>query len=314
MEKTKVAGKVWLFLVVGVLITVGLLLLFTRTSTLFRPYYEITMRTRFIGELKPGASVLMSGIQVGNVKTIKLEPDLSQAIVKIRILDTYKIKNNSRFTIEQRGFLGEQYVAVYPARGGEEFLKDGDWVDSAEIIDFLQAARLTRGMVNRIEETASKLKHTVTRSELLINTNTLQKGEKIGNNFSDTINGVSTVFNKITNLVELNRPYVGNVSSNIENIEMEWRNLVAKYSIFTNRIINLTETNKSCWETIKSNVESAKLISKNISLEKSDSEKTTDISALNLKITRLLKGLEKANKFSSNLNSRGIVGAIKDKE
>lgn len=313
MFNARVAGKVWLFLITGVCITVGLLFLFTHKKGVFRPYYEISMRTGFIGELKPGASVLMSGISVGNVKSINLDPDLRTATVKMQILDIYKIKSNSKFTIEQRGFLGEQYVAIYQETGIAGYLKDGDIVESSEVIDFLQAARISHGMIARIKETGQKIEEISRRTSTMFNSNTVQKAEKIGDRFTEFIDSSSAIFKNITNLVECNRHYADAISSNIDKITVKWDNISTKYSSFTNELDKLIETNKDSLGTIITNISLAKANIQTIGLNKTNRGMTPDSERLRQKISNLRKELEKMDRFSSNINTKGIVGAIKEK-
>lgn len=299
----------WLFIAVGIILIAGLIILFTRTSTLFHSYYEITMRTGYIGELKPGASVLMCGIQVGNVKSVRLEPDLRHAIVKLRILDKYKIRKGSRFSLEQRGFLGEQYVAIYTGADSGEFLKDGDWVESSDIFDFLQAARLTQGMVNRIRETVAGVERVGKRAQVIFSANTIEKGRLIKDNFNQALDSGISIYSNISQLIETNSQFADRISSNVDRIEFEWRRVVDGYSQLTNEISNLTASNKNYFGLIRTNLESLKDISKGTGVQSGTN--ALDGLALRQKISNLFTAVDKANRFSSNLNRRGFVGALK---
>jgi len=297
----------------GVLLIAYLLILFTKLPTLFHQYYEISMRTGYVGELGPGASVLMSGFQVGNVISIDLEPDLRSAIVKFRIINQYKVRKNSLFTIEQRGILGEQYVAIYPKSSVGVFLQDGDVVECAEVVDFFNAARLTKGMAQKISETGENIENVFKRSKQVFNTNTFNTSEKIAKNFKQSVVSASSTFHEIKRLIDTNKPYADKIDLNCEKIGTEWDKLVSSFSHFTNRIDLFWDNSKLYVNEIDTNIQSAKTL---IQSEKKDRSgnvaKGVDAEELKKRISRIAAKVDTLNKFSSNINSRGLIGAMKE--
>jgi len=67
-----------------------------------------------IGGLKPNARVTMSGVTVGKVESITLDPKWLDAKVTMQISDTLKNKlsDDSTAAVQTSGLLGEQYVGL----------------------------------------------------------------------------------------------------------------------------------------------------------------------------------------------------------
>src|SRR5258708_22754563 len=96
------------------ILVVVLLLQFRKGTTFFRHIYTIILKTANVGGLRRRASVLMSGVQVGTISEIELSPQGTNVSILLKIYSQYVIRNDARFVIEQSGFLGDQYVAIYP--------------------------------------------------------------------------------------------------------------------------------------------------------------------------------------------------------
>src|SRR5438093_981984 len=116
MNESRLATKVGLFVALGLVLLVLLLMSFSKGLTILTKSYELNLRAPQVGGLKDRAAVLMSGITVGNVVEANIPPDGQGVIIKLKIQEKYKIHADARFRIDQIGFLGDQYVAIYPAK------------------------------------------------------------------------------------------------------------------------------------------------------------------------------------------------------
>jgi ABC-type transporter Mla subunit MlaD len=132
--------------IVGVVVFAGLLLMallllnFSKGVSLFKPTYQLNMVTVNVGSMKPGAGVLMAGVQIGTVLNTRLQE--SNVLVRLRIEQAYRIRTNCTFTIEQAGFLGDQFVSVNPPPlPVEVYWQNGDTVFSEEPFNLQETAR-----------------------------------------------------------------------------------------------------------------------------------------------------------------------------
>lgn len=122
----------WLEIFVGFFMMVGLaalLLLALKVSGLTSytsQGYYVTAIFDNIGDLKPRAPVTISGVHIGQVVSIELDPKTYQADVKLLIDHKYTdIPVDSTAKIFTQGLLGSNYISIDP--GFENiFLKNGD--------------------------------------------------------------------------------------------------------------------------------------------------------------------------------------------
>src|ERR1700722_10109190 len=114
MSKPRTEIKVGFFVALALLLMALLLLQFSKGNTLFRKTYTVILKASNVGGLRNKASVLMSGVQVGTVSAIKLASGGTNVSIYLKIYSEFELHDDARFIIEQSGFLGDQFVAIYP--------------------------------------------------------------------------------------------------------------------------------------------------------------------------------------------------------
>src|ERR1051325_5978661 len=157
MSESRLSLRVGAFVVVTIVLLAVLVLVFSKGMTFYTPTYSLKLRADNVGGLKARSSVLVSGVAVGSVAGTDLSRDGLGVIIHLRIHQRYNIRNNSRFSIEQIGFLGDQFVAISPGTNAAPFLKDGDEVRCDEPFNIQDAARAALGTVSRIDEAVALL-------------------------------------------------------------------------------------------------------------------------------------------------------------
>src|SRR5277367_1706953 len=122
-------------------------LLFLTTQTTSRgisfaspPHYDLTAKFDNIGDLKVGAPVSMSGVEMGRVTKIAFDSKDYKAVVSMRMDARYnQIPTDSDASIYTQGLLGGKFIGL-TAGGAETYLKDKDKIDftqSALVIEKL---------------------------------------------------------------------------------------------------------------------------------------------------------------------------------
>ncbi|HMD74028.1 MAG TPA: outer membrane lipid asymmetry maintenance protein MlaD [Steroidobacteraceae bacterium] len=125
-------------------------LLFLTTQTTSRgisfgrkPHYDISAKFDNIGDLKVGAPVSMSGVEMGRVVSIGFDWNAYKAIVVMRIEAQYdKIPTDSDASIYTQGLLGGKFIGL-TAGGAESYLKNQDR------IDFTQSAFVLENLIGQ---------------------------------------------------------------------------------------------------------------------------------------------------------------------
>ncbi|MDI3262693.1 MAG: outer membrane lipid asymmetry maintenance protein MlaD [Fulvimonas sp.] len=87
-----------------------------------------TLKARFsnVGSLSVGAPVKMSGVAIGRVSAVDVDPVKLDAVVKLAIDKKYnQIPDDSAAAVFTSGLIGSQFVAIQPG-GSLDALKDGD--------------------------------------------------------------------------------------------------------------------------------------------------------------------------------------------
>jgi phospholipid/cholesterol/gamma-HCH transport system substrate-binding protein len=107
--------------------------------------YEVQARFDNIGGLKPRAPVRVAGVTVGRVKSIGVDPQTFQGVVKLDIEKTYSFPKDTAAKILTSGLLGDQYVGLEPG-GDDANLGPGDTIaqtQSAVVLENLIGQFLT---------------------------------------------------------------------------------------------------------------------------------------------------------------------------
>ena len=108
------------------------------------PHYDLTAKFDNIGDLKVGAPVSRSGVEMGRVTKIAFDWHEYKAVVTLRMDARYKqIPTDSDAAIYTQGLLGGKFIGL-TAGGAETYLKDKDQ------IDFTQSAFVLENLIGQV--------------------------------------------------------------------------------------------------------------------------------------------------------------------
>src|SRR5262245_32550794 len=97
MDKKRLEWRVGVFVFVGLVGLALLLLQFSKGTSLFKPTYDLFLKARNVGGLKNRATVLMSGVQIGTVSDIALNPEGTNVTITLKIYTKYVIHKDAEF-------------------------------------------------------------------------------------------------------------------------------------------------------------------------------------------------------------------------
>ena len=116
------------------------------------PHYELIAKFDNIGDLKIGAPVSMSGVEIGRVNKIDFDSNEYKAVVSLRLNSRYdKIPTDSDASIYTQGLLGGKFIGL-TAGGADTYLKDNDH------IDFTQSAFVLENLIGQVLANFTKSK------------------------------------------------------------------------------------------------------------------------------------------------------------
>ena len=79
--------------------------------------------------LSDGVDVKVSGVRVGKILSISLDPGTFMAVVKFYVSSDVKLPKDTSATIQSEGLLGARYLALLPG-GDDKNLADGGVIEN----------------------------------------------------------------------------------------------------------------------------------------------------------------------------------------
>jgi phospholipid/cholesterol/gamma-HCH transport system substrate-binding protein len=227
------AGRVGLFVFVGIVLIAALMLNFSRGVGLFKPKYELLMRTRSVAGLKASSAVFLSGVKIGNVKDVELDRKSKGVFVRLTILKEFPLHNDSKFVIEQQGVLGDQFVNITPGSPDAPLLNDGDEVVGAEPFNLSEVAQSASSLLKRFDQLGATVEEAINRvNKQVLDPQTLS-------NLSQTIGNFEQVSERTMGLIDHASALVTN---NAPVFALSLSNLLAFSSKLESVAIDVEET------------------------------------------------------------------------
>ena len=252
MDKKHLAEKVGLFVFVCLSLLAALLIMFSKGVTSFSKTYHLNLHTTDAGGIKGGANVLMAGYPIGDVESLKLAPDGFSVTILLKISSQYEIHSNALFVLEQAGFLGDQFVAVYPdADASAPLLLNGADVSCAPPFNLQATARDAGGFIQRLDKTVDNLNDAISdvRREVL-NHETLTNLALTLHNLRSVSESALDTVHSLDEVIATNAPLLGISASNIVSFS-------SQISSFANELNGVLSTNNGSLSVSMNNIQAA---------------------------------------------------------
>jgi phospholipid/cholesterol/gamma-HCH transport system substrate-binding protein len=124
MKSSKIELLVGVFVLLGAAAIVHLSIRAGSGKLLGGETYLIESRFANAGGINSGSSVMLSGVSVGRVEDVRMEPSDFSAIVTLRLPVDLRLPTDSMASIKTTGLIGDKFIALSP--GAEEiFLEPG---------------------------------------------------------------------------------------------------------------------------------------------------------------------------------------------
>jgi len=283
MSDRRLSIKVGIFVLAGLVTLAVLLLNFSKSGGWARKTYPILLRTDNVGSITKRAAVLMAGIQVGYVESTRLSEDGKSVLMTARIFEEYdKIPRSCLFTIEQSGFLGDQYVAITPRNHAPPFLQPGDEVRCEPPFNLQDTARRASDLLSQVGVTIGELRVSISNvndvvlsqttltnivTNLLVSLNNIKAAsEAVRDRVPVTLTNLHQVsasaVRTVADLEELVRAQTGAVSRTIGNLRESSSNILALSAGLARSgqgIEQMIETNRPKVDRVLNNVELASI-------------------------------------------------------
>lgn len=131
----KIELSVGLFVLVG-LLALAFLAVAVGNGRLSRPNTSsFSARFTNVNGLKPGSTVRIAGVTVGEVKSIAIKPEDLSAWVTFRIESNLKLDDDTVAAIRSSGLLGDKFIALKPGASGVALKPGATIVDTESTVD-----------------------------------------------------------------------------------------------------------------------------------------------------------------------------------
>jgi phospholipid/cholesterol/gamma-HCH transport system substrate-binding protein len=138
MNKSAIETAVGVFVIIGIVCISYLTVKLGNVGWFNDNYYALTARFDSVSGLTSGASVEMSGVEIGEVAAITLDLKDQVALVELRIRKEIALTDDVIASVKTAGLIGDKYINISPG-GSDLVLKPGDAITETESAIDLEA-------------------------------------------------------------------------------------------------------------------------------------------------------------------------------
>lgn len=158
--KTKMELKVGIFVFVGLAILVFFILSIGGFKT-WSSGYQINFNFNFVNGIKVGAPVRFAGVDVGEVRKIRLEflPQQNRSNIRLEawIRDIIQIPADSTVWVNTLGLLGEKYIEIMPGKDYDKLLKDDDCLTGVDPLPIHEIFNRAESIMRNLDAGVAKI-------------------------------------------------------------------------------------------------------------------------------------------------------------
>jgi len=160
--KTKLELRVGAFVFIGLVILVFFVLSIGGFKT-WSTGYRINIDFNFVNGVKVGAPVRFAGVDIGEVKNIKLEfvPNQNRSNVRLEIWvrDIIKIPVDSTVWVNTLGLLGEKYVEIIPGKDYLNVLGENQSITGIDPLPIHEIFNRVENIMRNLDDGLIKIKN-----------------------------------------------------------------------------------------------------------------------------------------------------------
>ena len=126
--------RVVIFVTLSLLILLTLYLLVNRVD--FSGQKTLRVKFDYIGSIQVGSPVRKSGVKIGSVRSIEIDPvDQKTVYVTLSLYPRQIIRASDHVSIVSGGLLGDQYVEIFPGDVSSPVLPSGATVEGSQALN-----------------------------------------------------------------------------------------------------------------------------------------------------------------------------------
>ena len=162
----------WSKLKVGVVMTLALSVLFATIffagsiQKIFSPRVKLKVQIHNVRGLREGAPVWVSGIEVGSVERINLNPTYGTVVtLSIDKKALGFLRKDSEASVLTMGLLGDKYIELSSGSPGAEPLKPRDMIKGTAVVELQDIIEASASSIRKMTDVMTKLDNLFTKIE-----------------------------------------------------------------------------------------------------------------------------------------------------
>lgn len=274
MSGGRLEFKVGLFVIVLLGLAAVMSIKFSETGFGLRDTYSLTLRTSNAGTIIRDSPVLMSGVKIGYVDSFDLTEDGSEVLINVELYPEYSkvVREGVTFRIKSTGFLGDQFIGVFPGETFGAELAEGTEHPCESPFDVEQVGQKVSGLIDRVDGAVKKIDLLVGNVNTnLLSSNSVENITAAIAEFRVTSEKLNQISTKVDGLITTNGPTLtagvaelsafakelrGAVQTNAPVLQASITNFntsMANFSEFTDQLREAMDTNAPAIHTSVTN-------------------------------------------------------------
>jgi phospholipid/cholesterol/gamma-HCH transport system substrate-binding protein len=160
------AVRLGLFIFLGSLLLAIAVFMIGQKSSLFTSTFTVNAYFKDIQGLRTGATVRLSGIDVGNVSNVEIVNDTTGRVrVEMKLNTDIErfIRTDTKASIQTEGLVGNKVVVLKIGSSNAEEVKNGGTIQAEEPIAFSQIIEETKGIMGYTKDMTKSLADIITK-------------------------------------------------------------------------------------------------------------------------------------------------------
>jgi len=266
--------KIGLFVIVLLAMAAVMSIKFSESGFGLRNTYPLTLRTPNAGTIIRDSPVLMSGVKIGYVDSFDLTEDGREVLINVELYPEYRtrVREGVTFRIKSTGFLGDQFIGVFPGETMGEELAEGSEHPCESPFDVEQVGQKVSGLIERVDGAVEKIDLLVGNVNTnLLSSNSVENITAAIAEFRVTSEKLNQISTKVDGLITTNGPALtagvaelsafakelrGAVQTNAPVLQASITNFntsMANFSEFTDQLREAMDTNAPAIHTSVTN-------------------------------------------------------------
>jgi len=219
------AVRLGIFIFLGTAILVVAIFLVGDKRALFSSTFTVKAYFNDIQGLKSGATVRLSGIDVGSISNVEISDTSSKVEVTMELLTEIKrfIKTDTQASIETEGLVGNKVVVLRIGSAGAEEVKNGGTIQSKEPLGFAAIIEETQGIMDYTKQMTKELSEIIGRvnkgegtiGKLFVDEELYTAATQITKRADESLASLTEELNRVTALFDTLGKGVEKVVSNV---------------------------------------------------------------------------------------------------